>query len=338
MRLRLAVPFAARCWLPRGGRARKGWRSARRFDGLSRRCLSGLTRAGRHCGVVAAPPDLCAGVCSRDGGRGAPSRGVRGAVPCDQIGRWRAARGDELRLMEPFTPPAPSRWSLCAEAGRLSPFGGPIDIWAKSVSRCHRLFALSCCRAVRVRVCPTPLFAVTQSVAAIFGLPAAPGQVGLKYGASYLLPAPRAGRHSIHTPMDAPTKQREPSSRSRTRTRHLASPLWSPQVFCRFLARPAAVAPQDGGKARPTTWRHLSPHAFRHSAQDWLRSAPDETSSDLRTRSTYRGSLPWRGQSMRPAGLVHKAFRSGSRSAPSSLPLVNWQVDHAAAARSRSRD
>jgi hypothetical protein len=114
------------------------------------------------------------------------------------------------------------------------------------------LFALSCCRAVRVRVCPTPLFAVTQSVAAIFGLPAAPGQVGLKYGASYLLPAPRAGRHSIHTPMDAPTKQREPSSRSRTRTRHLASPLWSPQVFCRFLARPAAVAPQDGGKARPT--------------------------------------------------------------------------------------
>ena len=113
------------------------------------------------------------------------------------------------------------------------------------------LFALSCCRAVRVRVCPTPLFAVTQSVAAIFGLPAAPGQVGLKYGASYLLPAPRAGRHSIHTPMDAPTKQREPSSRSRTRTRHLASPLWSPQVFCRFLARPAAVAPQGGGKDRP---------------------------------------------------------------------------------------
>ena len=124
-----------------GGRARKGWRSARRFDGISRRYLSGLTRAGRHCGVVAAPPDLCVGVCSRDGGRGAPSRGVRGAVPCDQIGRWRAARGDELRLMEPFTPPAPSRWSLCAEAGRLSPFGGPIDIWAKSVSRCRRLQA-----------------------------------------------------------------------------------------------------------------------------------------------------------------------------------------------------
>ena len=43
--------------------------------------------------------------------------------------------------MEPFTPPAPSRWSLCAEAGRLSPFGGPIDIWAKSVSRCRRLQA-----------------------------------------------------------------------------------------------------------------------------------------------------------------------------------------------------
>ena len=55
--------------LARRGRARKGWRSARRFDGLSRRCLSGLTRAGRHCGVVAAPPDLCAGACSRDGGR-----------------------------------------------------------------------------------------------------------------------------------------------------------------------------------------------------------------------------------------------------------------------------
>ena len=36
----------------RGGRARKGWWSARRFGGLSGRCLSGLTRAGRHCGVV----------------------------------------------------------------------------------------------------------------------------------------------------------------------------------------------------------------------------------------------------------------------------------------------
>ena len=62
-------------------------------------------------------------------------------MPCDQIGRWRAARGDELRLMDPLTPPAPSRWSLCAEAGWLSPFGGTIDSWAKSVSGCRRLQA-----------------------------------------------------------------------------------------------------------------------------------------------------------------------------------------------------
>ena len=44
-------------------------------------------------------------------------------MPYDQIGRQRAARGDEPRLMDPVTPPARSRWSLCAEAGQLSPFG-----------------------------------------------------------------------------------------------------------------------------------------------------------------------------------------------------------------------
>ena len=112
--------------------ALEGWSSARRFDGPIERSANDPTRAGRHFAVAAASPNLCAGLCSRDGGRGAPSRGVRGAVPCDQIGRWRAARGDELRLMDPLTPPAPSRWSLCAEARWLSPFGGPIDSWAKS--------------------------------------------------------------------------------------------------------------------------------------------------------------------------------------------------------------
>eukprot|EP01046_Picozoa_sp_COSAG06_P099678 COSAG06_NODE_45793_length_352_cov_0.616601_1_plen_70_part_01 len=36
---------------------KQGIRSVRRFDGLSRRSLSGPTRAGRHCGVVVASPD-----------------------------------------------------------------------------------------------------------------------------------------------------------------------------------------------------------------------------------------------------------------------------------------
>ena len=112
------------------------------------------------------------------------------------------------------------------------------------------LFALSCCRVVRVRVCPTPLFAVTQSVAAIFGLPAAPGQVALKYGASYLLPAPRAGRHSIHTPMDAPTKQSVPSSRARTHTRHLAS-LVVASSFLPFLGAPRCSSPPGRGEGPP---------------------------------------------------------------------------------------
>ena len=69
------------------GWAREGWSPARHFDGPSMRSLSGPTRAGRHCGVVVASPDPCAGACSRDAGRGARCRGVRGAAPCDQTGR-----------------------------------------------------------------------------------------------------------------------------------------------------------------------------------------------------------------------------------------------------------
>ena len=69
------------------GRAREGWSPARHFDGPSMRSLSGPTRAGRHCGVVVASPDPCAGAYSRDAGRGARCRGVRGAAPCDQTGR-----------------------------------------------------------------------------------------------------------------------------------------------------------------------------------------------------------------------------------------------------------
>ena len=59
---------------PRGGRARRGWRSTRRSDGLNMRSVSGLTRASRHCEVVAAPPNCVRGFVENN------NRVVRGVM------------------------------------------------------------------------------------------------------------------------------------------------------------------------------------------------------------------------------------------------------------------
>ena len=97
-----------------------------------------------------------------------------------------------------------------------------------------------------------PLFEGTGSPAAIFGLSRHLARVVSRCCTPCLPTAPRAVGQPGQSPMDAPTKHSVPSSRARTHTRHLASPSWSPQVFCHFVARPAAVAPQDEGKDRPT--------------------------------------------------------------------------------------